>query len=1149
MRDTKRNWRRHLATFCLLSALPMLATATFGQTITTADVAGQITDSTGAVVPGAKVAIKSLETGENRSETASGQGQYRFTLLKPGDYEISAASQGLKSNTQKVTLLVGQAAEVNIAMTPQGTSTTVEVQATAAVLATENANLETNFNRSQVADLPMPGGDLTTLAMTAPGIRVNVTGGSSNMNANGIPGASILYTNDGMDQNDPANNINNSGASNNLLGANAVGEVAVVMNAYSPQYGRMAGANVNMVGISGTNQFHGNLFYNFNWEQLNANSFFANAAGTPRGRSDAHQFGGRIGGPVKKNKLFFFFDHENLRYVLPGAGVVSLPSPQLQTYALAHVGAAELPLYQDYFKLVNASPGINRAVAVTNGPGVLQDGNGHLGCGINNFYKTPTGTGGTFGIDTPCAVAFGTNNTQLNTEMNYTPRVDWNITDKQKLFFKYNRDQGVQATGTSPVNPLYNSVSIQPANQFNLTDSWVITPTAVNSITASALWYSAQFGLQNFQAATQAMPEQINITDGGANGGGFANVGGGTYPYGLPVGRNVGHFQINDDFSWIHGTHTFKAGVNARYDQYSYSSIAQNSIVGTYSLGDLADFANGKLDFANPTPPTPGAGSLSSFSQSYPLYGALHFRYPSADFYASDEWAVTKNLKLTYGLRFEKDFNPTCNENCFVLTNVPFTSSGYQGGVTVPYNATLKTNHDLFYNAEGVIVQPRVGLAYKPFASGKTVIRTGIGYFSTNYTDGLGGTLANQVPNKFAPGGLTFGSVGVGTDANSSAYVAQLSANAFQTGFNNGYTLTQIQNAVKPATFGTPSIASFPSTFRAPKSLQWSFEIEQQLTSHNVFTVSYVGNHGSDLQESVNANMYANPSSSVLKTAAFYANYGGLPSAPADARFVTVTQYYNNGISNYEGLTFMLRHAFSYGLTAEIHYTWSHALGTIAYENPFNLNNSYGSLGFDNRHQAAGDLLWNQPFKSGNGVVNALIKGWTVGAKLYVYSGAPFSVSDSKIASSANSTGVLTPLADLLVPNATGADCGRGGALGQSCLPKTDFASYVGANFTSPLQMDWGNIAPNSFRGPGYFDLDTTVERTFAIKERFKFTFGIQAYNVLNHANFANPSGTLTSGSFGTITNTLGPPTSIYGTGQGASVSGRLAVLTGRFVF
>lgn len=1126
--------------------LALLTPLALGQTITTAEVAGVISDSSGAIVPGASVTIKSLDTGETRSETSNAQGQYRFTLLKPGDYQISAATPGLKSNLQKVTLLVGQAQELNISMAPQGTATTVEVTGAAAILSTENANLETNFTKAQVDDLPMPGGDLTTLAMTAPGIRVNVTGGSSNMNANGIPGASILYTLDGMDQNDPANNLNNSGASNNLLGANAVSEVAVVMNAYSPQYGRMAGANVNMLGISGSNQFHGNLFYNYNWQDLNANSFFNNVNNVPRGRSDAHQFGGRAGGPVKKNKLFFFFDMENLRYVLPATGVYSLPSPQLETYALAHVGAAELPLYQDYFKLVNSSPGINRAVPVTNGPGQLQDGNNHLGCGINSFPGTPAPGGGTFGVNVPCAVAFGTNVNQLNTEMNYTPRVDWNISDKQKIFFKFNRDQGVQATGTSPINPLYNAVSHQPANQYNVTDSWIITPTAVNNITASALWYSALFGLQNFNQAAQTMPEEIDISDGGTgasngNKGGFASVGGGTYAHGYPAGRNIGHFQINDDFSWIKGTHTLKAGVNARYDQYTNTQVAENAFVGTYAIGDLADFANGMLNF--------GGTKQSTFSQAYPLYGAVHFRFPSADFYVEDEWAVNKRLKITYGLRAEKDFNPTCVESCFVLTNVPFDSPSYQGGASVPYNATLEKKNDLFYNAEAPIIQPRIGIAYKPFDTGKTVIRGGFGIFSTNYTDGLGATLANQVPNTFTPSGLTLGTVGVGSDPSSSAYIAQLSANAFETGFNSGFTLGQIQNAVKPATFSTPSIASFPNKFLAPKSLQWSFEVEQQLTQHNVFTVSYAGNHGYDLQETLNQNMYANPTSTILSAAPFYANYGGLPSTPLDSRFTTVTQYYNNGISNYNALTVMFRHAFSYGLTGEIHYTYSHALGTIAYENPYNLSNSYGSLGFDNRHQVAGDLLWNQPFKTGNGIVNALIKGWTVGAKMYIYSGAPFSVTDSKIATSVAPTGVITPLADVLVPSEVNANCGRSGALGQSCLTKADFATYPKSGVSAPLQMDWGNVAPDSFRGPGYFDIDTTLERNFAIKERFKFTFGAQAYNVLNHANFANPSGSLTSGTFGTIASTLGPPTSIYGTGQGSAVSGRLVVLTGRFSF
>jgi hypothetical protein len=561
---------RWIALTAILGALALGIPAP-AQTITTADAVGVVSDSSGGVVPGAKVALKSLGSGESRTETTNGQGQYRFSLLKPGEYEISASSQGLKSNIEKITLLVGQAQEVNLKMNPQGTATTVEVTANAGLLQTENANVESNFNKQQIDSLPMPGGDLTTLAMTTPGIRVNVTGGSSNMNANGIPGASILYTLDGMDQNDPANNINNSGASNNLLGANAVGEVAVVVNAYSPQYGRMAGAQVNMVGLSGTNQFHGNLFYNYNYEGLNANSFFNNSSGTPRGRSDAHQFGGRIGGPVWKNKLFLFFDDENLRYVLPGSGVVSLPSPALEAYTLAHVSAAELPLYQDYFGLVNGSPGINRAVLVTNGTGLLQDGNNHLGCGINSFYGTPTGTGGTFGKDTSCAIAFGTNNTQINTELNYTIRGDYNITNSQKVFFRYNRDQGVQATGTSPINPLYNSVSVQPQNQWELNHSWVINPSMVNTITGSALWYSALFGVQNFSKTSALMPDSIAISDGGAGAsnsgsGGFATVGAGAYQN----GRNVGHFQINDDFSWTKGKHTFKAGVNSRYDLYQH---------------------------------------------------------------------------------------------------------------------------------------------------------------------------------------------------------------------------------------------------------------------------------------------------------------------------------------------------------------------------------------------------------------------------------------------------------------------------------------------------------------------------------------------------------------------------------------------------
>jgi Carboxypeptidase regulatory-like domain len=1122
--------RLRISIFAVLFILVPLA---FTQTMTTADVIGVITDTSGAVVPAATVTIKSLDSGETRTATSNAQGEYRFPLMNPGEYTLSASTPGLKSNNVKLTLLVGQALETNITMNPQGTNTIVEVTAEASIVQTENANLETNYTQSQVVNMPMAGGDLTTLAMTVPGIRVAVTGGSGNMNANGIPGSSVLFTINGADQMDPANNLNNSGASNNLLGGNEVSEAAVVLNAYSPQYGRMAGGQVNLLSLSGSNQFHGNAFYNFNWQDLNANSFFSNSTGTPRGRSDAHQFGGRFGGPILKNKLFAFFNDENLRYVLPGSGVVSVPSPQLQAYTLAHVPAASLPLYNDYFTLINGSPGINRAIPVQNGPGLLQDSHNHLGCGTGTFTGTAT-TGGTFGVNVPCALAFGTNTTQLNTEALYAIRVDLNATNNHKLFFRMQHDFGLQATGTSPVNPAYNSLSNQPEWQEQINYTWVATPALVNNFIGSALWYSALFGVADFAKTSGLMPDAISLGDGGASGGGFTSVGNGAFPN----GRNVGHFQAIDDLSWTHGRHTIKAGIAARYDKYTYTSIASGAFLGTYSLSDLADFANGKLNFS-------GTGLGSSFTQSFPKYGALHFRIPSTDFYVSDEWAVTKNLKLTLGMRFEMDNNPSCIETCFVLTNVPFNSPSYQGGVSIPYNTTIQTKSNTFYNVEPVIVQPRFGVAWSPFGDKKTVIRGGIGLFSTNFTDGLAGTFANQIPNKFAPSGLNFGNIGLITDSTSSAYTALQSANAFFNNFASGGTLAQIQAAVKPATFSTPSISAGPATFYPPKTLEWNFEIERQISAHNLVSVGYVGNHGYDIQETVNANTYLSAAG-----IARYGTYGGLPTAPADARFVNVTQYYNNGVSNYDGLTIQYRHTFTYGLTAQVHYTWSHALGTIGYENPFNLSNGYGSLNFDNRHQFAGDFVWVQPKKFSNRIVNTVAEGWIFSGKVYLYSGAPFSVTDSKINAQINSAQtIITPLADVLTGSAVSANCGKV-AVNTACLNTSQFATYnTTSGVATPVQTDWGNVSPDSFRGPGYFDIDTQLTRGFKIKEKSSFQVGMMAYNVMNHANFANPTGSLSSGSFGKIIANIGPPTSIYGSFQGAAVSGRVMVLTGRFTF
>ena len=370
MRDTKRSRLRYVATACLFAALMLLlAPAGFSQTMTTGDIVGTVTDISGAVVPKAVVTAKFLDENTVQTTTANDKGEYRFSLMKTGDYEIGAKATGLQSKTEKFNLLVGQEATINLALQVTGTSETVEVRAEASILQTENGNLATGVNTAQIVQLPMGGGDITNVMATVPGVLEGGGCGQGNACVNGIPTAAILYTLNGADDMDPYLNINNSGASNNTLGSNEIAEAAVVLNAYSADYGRMAGAQVNWVGKSGTNQFHGNLFHDYNDKIFNANDFFNNQAGIQEPRSDAHRFGGSVGGPIRKNKLFVFVNYESLRYALPDSGVVKIPSPQIETYTLAHIPAATLPLYQDAFSLWNNAPGAQNAVPVTNGNG------------------------------------------------------------------------------------------------------------------------------------------------------------------------------------------------------------------------------------------------------------------------------------------------------------------------------------------------------------------------------------------------------------------------------------------------------------------------------------------------------------------------------------------------------------------------------------------------------------------------------------------------------------------------------------------------------------------------------------------------------------------------------------------------------------
>ena len=645
--------------------------------------------------------------------------------------------------------------------------------------------------------------------------------------------------------------------------------------------------------------------------------------------------------------------------------MVSVPSPQFEQYALAHVPAAAVPLYQDVFNLFNNAPGVNRAVPVTNGTGLLQDGFGNLGCGHQKAFPgtfVNGSSGARFGVDVPCALAFGTNTSSVNTESFVSGRIDHDISQKQRLYFRISDDSGMQASSTSPLTPALNKQSYQPWIIPQLNHTYIINPRLVNNFVASGNWYSVITGVPDFQKALALVPEGFTFTDGGANGGGFATI-----SPALPTGRRGQQFQVIDDLSWNHGSHTVQVGINHRSNRVTDTSIASGSAVGAYSLSDIQDFAIGAVN---------STSTGSKLTQSFPLLQAAHIRLHSLNLYAQDEWAIRRKVKVTFGIRLEQNGNPSCVDKCFSQFNTGFLASGYQGGANVPYNATIGTGlSDAFPHMEGFIPEPRLGIVYSPFGAGKTVIRGGVGLFANAPAGSVAASVFGNSPNKFTPT-VSFGTVGLASDPASAAAAGISSNQVFQNGFSQGYTLAQLQAALGKVPFGVPSFYTTPNDYKTIKVIEWSFEIQQQLGAHDTAVLTYSGNHGYDEPETnADANAY-------IGTPSRYPNgFSGLPTSAPDPRFSTVTELLQSGYSNYDGLTAQVRHAFNLGFQGQVSYTWSHALQLGTVYNPYNLNYGYGNTNFDTRSNLTADVVWNSP-KLHRRSLDFVLGGWTVGTKL-----------------------------------------------------------------------------------------------------------------------------------------------------------------------
>jgi len=366
---------RVVGLLAVLALTAVFAAQMVGQSSVTGDIAGTVTDPSGAVVSGATVTAKSASTDVSQSTTTSANGAFRLPLLKPDTYRLTITQTGFRTASQTINVAISAVAIANIKLEVGQTSETVEVTAGTPLIETENTNVTTTFNSTKIENLPNGGNDITAYAYSAPGVLMNTSsgGGFGNFTAFGLPATSNLFTVNGNDEMDPFLNLNNSGATNLLLGANEVEEVGVTSNGYTGQYGRMAGAQVNYSTKSGGNAFHGSLKYWYNDVSMNSADWFLNntVPKTKPGFDVNNQYAAAIGGPIVKDKLFFFIGTEGLRYVLatsnkiyvPTSAFASAVTTNLPTFGVAT--AASVPFYQNLFSLFANAPGGGAAVPVT----------------------------------------------------------------------------------------------------------------------------------------------------------------------------------------------------------------------------------------------------------------------------------------------------------------------------------------------------------------------------------------------------------------------------------------------------------------------------------------------------------------------------------------------------------------------------------------------------------------------------------------------------------------------------------------------------------------------------------------------------------------------------------------------------------------
>ncbi len=903
-----------LWTFVLAGGLLFLfPKAALPQGETTSAIIGQVSDASGAAVPGAVVTVTNRETGLRRSASTDEAGRFNFPQLKPGTYSVKVKAEGFEpQQNDDVSAGLGQKQTVDFIVRVAQAKESIEVISEAAILNPENANTSTTLNAHALENLPNPGGDLTYPLQFAAGALINTAGSSNdfvggtngfgNVEFNGLPALSNGYIVDGLETNDPLTNLNSGLSTNLVLGLNSVAEVTVNTLSYAVDQGRYGASQVNYITKSGTNQFHGNLYELWNGSRLNAADFFTNAIpGRHKPRATVNHFGGSVGGPILHDKLFFFFDSEWVRIALPIVTAATVPTPAFQDFVLQKLATGNpdpkrpgqyldppspqsIPFYKQLFSLYGNTGGTPVPI---------------VGCPLNG------GLG--------CANGQSVSHSSDDHEQVQTVRIDYNIDQKNYSWYRFQTDTGVQAAYTDPINPLFNALSPQPLYSLAAGYTHVFSQNLVNYFNPAFSWYESLFGPSDFKKTLAAFPIVLQGT--GPNP--FTTLGGLDNTW--VQGRRASRFFINDNLAWSHGAHEFRFGTNTRILRLNDYDFGQET-VPTVTYNSVEQYIY---------------GVASTVTKTFPTSANEPFNFLNLDLYAQDTWKVTRKLTWTFGIRDTLNSNPLNPHQHIARLRGSFNSISHD--VNQPLNAAVQTGlGNVFSSTPLAILQPRTAIAWQ--FDTKTVLRTGFGVFS----DLLPGTIADIVGfnppyNKTFQGGVlgtvggagsagcdpTFGCTAIVPGVPNSAIDPTVAANqAFRSGFSQGE-LSCASAQANPATCLPPvAITAVPDgKLHAPYFMEWSLGLEHQLGTTGNIRAQYVGTRA------VNQPYLTQVNGDQSVCTGCFAPFPYAQST--DPRFGAVTQFSTGANSHYGGLQMTAMKRFGNGLMGQINYTWSRCMDTV----------------------------------------------------------------------------------------------------------------------------------------------------------------------------------------------------------------------------